>query len=173
MKKLLIISLIFFALTSVFAQNQKTGYVDSEVILAQYPAAVKAQGDLDAMMKEWRSTLEGMRAEVQKLYADYQKQAESMTPDAQQKAQQNILQREREVQSYYQQKFGQPGGEVVTKQEELMAPVKDKIMTAIKAVAQDEGMTFVFDKSGDILLLYADDAFDITYKVLDKLKRNK
>jgi len=32
-------------------------------------------------------------------------------------------------------------------------------------------MKFVFDKSGDILLLYADAAFDVTFKVLDHLKR--
>jgi hypothetical protein len=32
-------------------------------------------------------------------------------------------------------------------------------------------MQFVFDKSGDIILLYADSAFDITFQVLDKLKR--
>jgi len=34
-------------------------------------------------------------------------------------------------------------------------------------------MQFIFDKSGDIVLLYADAAFDITFKVLDNLKRGK
>jgi len=29
------------------------------------------------------------------------------------------------------------------------------------------------NKSGDIILLYADSAFDITFKVLDKLKRGQ
>ncbi|NNG26892.1 MAG: OmpH family outer membrane protein, partial [Ignavibacteriaceae bacterium] len=42
---------------------------------------------------------------------------------------------------------------------------------AIEQVAKDEAMQFVLDKSGDIILLYADAAFDITFKVLDKLKR--
>ncbi|MBI9073134.1 MAG: OmpH family outer membrane protein [Melioribacteraceae bacterium] len=165
--------MILLTTISVFGQTQKTGYVDSQVILAQYPAAIKAQGDLDALIKEWQTTLETMRGEVQKLYADYQKQAESMTPEAQQTAQQTVVAKEREVQTYYQQKFAQPGGEVVSKQEELLAPVKAKIMEAIEAVAKEEKMTFMFDKSGDILLLYADSAFDMTYKVLDKLKRGK
>jgi outer membrane protein len=49
--------------------------------------------------------------------------------------------------------------------------IKRKIYTAIEQVAKTESMQFVFDKSGDILLLYADASFDITFQVLDKLKR--
>lgn len=173
MKKAFLLVIILLTTITAYGQAQKTGYVDSQVILAQYPAAIKAQGDLDALIKEWQTTLESMRGEVQKLYADYQKQAETMSPEAQQTAQQNIVAKEREVQGYYQQKFAQPGGEVVSKQEELLAPVKTKIMETIEKVAQEEKMTFVFDKSGDIILLYADSAFDITYKVLDKLKTVK
>ena len=46
-------------------------------------------------------------------------------------------------------------------------------MKGIQEVAKEEGMNFVFDKAGDVLLLYADAQYDITYKVLDKLKRGK
>ncbi|HQJ45692.1 MAG TPA: OmpH family outer membrane protein, partial [Ignavibacteriaceae bacterium] len=56
-------------------------------------------------------------------------------------------------------------------QEELFAPIKVKIYAAIEKVAKEENMQFVFDKSGDIILLYADSAFDITFKVLDRLRR--
>jgi outer membrane protein len=31
-------------------------------------------------------------------------------------------------------------------------------------------MKFVFDKAGDVVLLYADPQYDLTYKVLDRLK---
>ena len=44
-------------------------------------------------------------------------------------------------------------------------------MLQLKKLLKEENMQFVFDKSGDILLLYADSAFDITFKVLDSLKR--
>jgi outer membrane protein len=46
-------------------------------------------------------------------------------------------------------------------------------MSAISEVSKTEGMHFVFDKTGDVILLYADDQFDITFKVLDKLKTGK
>lgn len=62
-------------------------------------------------------------------------------------------------------------GEIYKKQEELFSPIKAKIYAAIEKVAKEESMQFVFDKSGDIILLYADSAFDITFKVLDRLRR--
>ena len=45
-----------------------------------------------------------------------------------------------------------------------------KIFTAIKTVAEEEDLDFVFDRSGDILFLYAKDEYDITNKVFEKLK---
>jgi outer membrane protein len=40
----------------------------------------------------------------------------------------------------------------------------------IKEVAEDEEFDFVFDRSGDILFLYAKEEYDITNIVLEKLK---
>ena len=55
MKKnlLIIASILFINSISMFAQGEKIGYVDSQVILTQYPAAIKAQGDLDALTNLW------------------------------------------------------------------------------------------------------------------------
>ncbi|HET9131185.1 MAG TPA: OmpH family outer membrane protein, partial [Terriglobia bacterium] len=67
------------------------------------------------------------------------------------------------------QKFGQ-NGELFAKQNELMKPVQDRVFKAIQDVAQEEGYDYVFDKSGEILLMYANPKYDITDKVLEKLK---
>jgi Skp family chaperone for outer membrane proteins len=55
-----------------------------------------------------------------------------------------------------------------------MSPVKDKIIKAIQSVAKEEGMSFVFDKGAEVpVLLFGDAKFDVTFKVLDRLKRGK
>ena len=87
--------------------------------------------------------------------------------------QQELIAMEQNILGFRNQKFGQPNGEIYSKQEEIFAPVKKKIYAGIEQVAKGEGMQFIFDKSGDIILLYADAAFDITFKVLDNLKRGK
>ena len=86
-------------------------------------------------------------------------------------AQQDVVNMEQKIMDFRRQKFSQPDGEIYAKQDEIFAPVKAKIYAAIEKVAVEEGMKFIFDKSGDILLLYADSAFDVTFKVLDQLKR--
>lgn len=172
-----ILLLILFLTASVFAQTNpapfKIGYVDSEVILAQYPEAIKAKSDLDGLVSKWRKEADSLTADLQKLYADYQKQSSTMKPEEQQKSQKIIVEKEQKLQQYREQKFGQPNGEYFARNEQLMAPVKQKIFKAIDDVAKEEGMQFVLDKAGEVVVLYADAQFDITFKVLDRLKRGK
>ncbi len=76
---------------------------------------------------------------------------------------------EKAISDFRQKKFG-VSGELYASQEEVMKPVQNKIFTAIQEVADDEELDFVFDRSGDILFLYAKDEYDITHLVLEKLK---
>lgn len=170
-KYFLIISFILLAVNVLFAQSQKFGYVDSQVILTQFPAAIKAQGDLDALTNLWLAQVDSMSLAYQQALADYQKQVGTMNETQKQAKQQELINMEQTILDFRNKKFNQQGGEIFTKQEEIFAPVKKKIYEAIEQVAKDEGMQFVLDKSGDIIVLYADEAFDVTFKVLDKLKR--
>lgn len=173
MKKI-IVSLFIICTSVLFAQTQqKIGYVDSQIILTQFPEAIKAQGDLDAITNQWSNQLDSMTLAYQQLLADYQKQAATMTEEQKTAKQQELVGMEQNILNFRNKKFSQPNGEIYAKQEEIFSPVKTKIYTAIEKVAKEESMQFVFDKSGDILLLYADSAFDVTFKVLDELKRGK
>ena len=176
MKKFLfIVTIIFLSVSAFKAQTQpvqKIGYVDSQVMLSTLPEAIKAQGELDKIAKGWYAKADSMTTALQSEYATYQKQQGTMTPEKLKEAQQNIVGKEQELSQFKQVKFAQ-GGDLYKKQEELFAPVKEKIMKGIQEVAKEENMNFVFDKAGDVLLLYADTQYDITYKVLDKLKRGK
>lgn len=172
MKKYALILLIILFSISAFAQSSlKIGYVDSETILTQYPESIKAQGDLDALTSKWSAQVDSMTLAYQQAIADYQKQQETMPENKKLEAQQRIVGMEQQILDFRRQKFQQGTGEIFREQERIFAPVKAKIYDAIEKVAKEESMQFVFDKSGDILLLYADAAFDITFKVLDKLKR--
>lgn len=180
MKKLIAISFVLFA-ANIFAQqaNQpvsiKIGYVDSEVILAQFPEAIKAKSDLEGMVAKWRKDLDSMQTELQKDYANYQKvsQDSKAKQDDIQKLQKNIVEKEQRAQQFQQSKFSQPNGEYFIKQDQLMKPIKEKIFKAIDEISKEENMQFVFDKAGDVVLLKADPQYDITFKVLDLLKRGK
>lgn len=172
-KYLLIFTALLLGGNLMFAQTSalKIGYVDSQVILAQYPAAIKAQGDLDALTNKWGAHIDTLTTDLQRAYQDYQKKAKTMPEDKQLAAQQQLLQQQQAIDNYKKEKFGQPNGEIYKKNEEIFGPVKAQVYKAIETVAKEEGMKFVLDKSGDAVVLYADAAYDITYKVLDNLKR--
>lgn len=171
-KRYILVFALFLAGISTLTNAQvKLGYVDSEVILTQFSESIKAQGDLDAFTNKLTTQLDSMTMVYQQSIADYQKQAETMNDAKKNEAQQKIVKMEQDIMEFRRAKFTQGTGEVYKKQEELFSPVKAKIYAAIEKVAKEESMQFVFDKSGDILLLYADSAFDITFKVLDRLKR--
>jgi outer membrane protein len=175
-KKVFLFSIVLLFMTvALTAQTTglKVGFVDSQVILNQYPPAIKAQSDLDAMIQNWNKKIDSMTVALQQAYQTYQQQIESMTPEARATREQEIVGQQQKLDQFRQSKYNQQNGELYIKQEEMLGPIKQNVFDAIDKVAKEEGMNFVFDKAGDVVLLYADQEFDITFKVLDKLKRGK
>jgi len=170
-KKYLFLFVVVLFTGLVPAQTQKIGYVDSQVILTQLPEAIKAQGDLDALYSKWKGQLDSLTQVVQQDYADYQKQMNTMPEDKKKTREAEILKKQQAAQEFNVQKFQQPNGEFFKKQEEIFNPIKEKIYKAIAEVAKAEGYQYIFDKSTDAIILFADPAFDMTYRVMDKLKR--
>lgn len=173
MKKavILLYVILFSAVLAAQGMSIKIGYVDSQVILNQYPPAVKAQSDLDALVQQWNQTIDSMNTDLQQAYQQFQQQVETMTEEARTTAEQEIIRKQQEMEQFRNSKYNQQNGELYRKQEEFLGPIKERIFDAIDKVAQEEGMKFVFDKAGDVVLLYASEEYDITFKVLDKLKR--
>jgi len=176
----LLIFVLFAMSSSVSAQQSsreslglKIGYVSSDVILQQYPDAVEAQKKLESLAKGWQDELEKMTKELQEKYAAYQKKEGMMTEQAKLQEQQKLLAKEQEINDFRMKKFGQ-NGELAQQQDKIMRPIRDKIFKAIAAVAKEEGVSFVFDKSEQLLvLLYAESRYDLTFKVLDRLRRGE
>jgi outer membrane protein len=80
-----------------------------------------------------------------------------------------LVKLEEKMNDYRQKKFG-TNGELFQKQDEFMKPIQNRVFDAIKKVAEEQDFDFVFDRSGDVLFLYAKEKYDITNLVLDKLK---
>ncbi len=159
--------------TTAAAVPQKIGYVESEVIFQRYAEAVKAQGEYDAFEKDLYAQLDSLQQDAQQDYADLMKKAEMMK-DAQKKEAQGKLQQKLQViDEFKKTKFDRQSGELVRKQMEVMKPINEKILQAISAVAVEEGLSFVLNKAGDVLVPFADPACDVTNKVLSKLTRGK
>jgi Skp family chaperone for outer membrane proteins len=54
--------------------------------------------------------------------------------------------------------------------EKYLDPIRSKVRAAIQKVSKEEKISLVLDKTSTAIL-YFDDKFDLTYKVLDTIKR--
>ncbi len=166
-----IISLSFFlmAFSSMAFSQLKIGYVDSKTIMEKLPEAQDAKQKLNQFIEDWKSELNKMKAERNTKQEDYDRRKLIMTEQTRTKLEAEIKKLDKDIDNYREKKFG-TNGELFQKQEELMKPVQNKIFNAIQDIAKDQDLDFVFDRSGDIMLLYAKDKYDITQDVLDRLK---
>jgi outer membrane protein len=170
MKRILFPSVIILLMLSGMSYGQlKIGYVDSDAIMDKLPDAQDARQKLDVLVQEWQGELNKIENTWKTKYDDYQKRKLIMTDQTRAETEAELVKLEKQVSDYREKKFG-TNGEMFQKQDELMKPVQNKVFSAIKEVAQEEDYDYVFDRSGDILLLYAKDKYDITVKVLNKLK---
>lgn len=150
----------------------KIGWINSQVIMDKLPEAQEAQRQLDNLVTEWQNELAKMQNEWQKKFEEYDKRKLILTEQGRADAERQLQELDKKIVEYRNRKFGQ-NGELFQKQNELMKPVQDKIFKAIQDVAKEEGYDYVFDKSGDILLMYTNEKYDLTNVVLEKVKTFK
>ena len=155
---------------SMQAQAQKLGFVDTEVILKQLPEAQDADKKLKDIANKYQDTLVSMQKDFQEKIEQYKKQESMMTADAKKQEEDMLKGIQQSMLQYQEEKFGN-NGEIRRLQESYLTPIRDRILMTIKEVAKDEKFNFVLDKVNPALL-FADDKFDLTFKVLDKIKRN-
>ena len=169
MKKLSLLFLFIFSLTGLTNGQLKIGYVDSDSIMDKFPDAQDARQKLDAFIQEWQTELTKLENNWKTKYDDYEKRKLIMTDQMRAETESELLKLEQQIADYREKKFG-TNGELFQKQDEIMKPVQNKVFTAIKDVAKDEDFDFIFDRSGDVMLLFAKDEYDVTALVLNKLK---
>ena len=112
-------------------------------------------------------------AEVGKDYlnkvADFENRKLIMSRQKQRETEKELEELEKGVDDFRQKKFGL-NGELFKNQEDLMKPIQNLVFNAIEEVAEENELDFVFDRSGDIMFLYAKEEYDITNLVLEKFK---
>ena len=168
LRNYLFLLIILFSASNIFAQL-KIGYVDSDAVIKQLPDAQDAQKKIDAQIEVWQKELDAIKKEWKDKYDDYERRKLIKKKKKKAETEKELVALEDKVEQYRQAKFG-VNGELFKKQEELMKPIQNQVFTAIEDVAVEKELDFVFDRSGDLIFLYAKEEYDITPAVLSKLQ---
>lgn len=164
MKKIWFAALLLLGATAV-AFGQKYAYVDTRYILSNVPEFEAAQQQIDELAIEWQKEIEEKFAEIDALYKRYQNEAPLLTQDMKNRRENEIVQKEKEAKELQKKRFGNDG-DLFKRREELIRPIQDKIYNAIEKKAKQRSYVFVFDRSDNANLLYADPKNDISNDVL-------
>lgn len=170
MKKLIKISFLFVAFIAMTTniQAQKFGYVFSMGIVAEFPETKQADANLETLQKQLQKQYENKLAAAQKKAAQFQADFEAgkLSPVQQEDAQKTMAAEEKKILEFQQE----IQSKILEKRQDLYQPILDKVDTAIKAVAKEEGLAMVFNADGGgQILLYADESTNMTNKVRAKL----
>lgn len=147
----------------VSAQTLKVGLVDTQEIIGKMPETTEVQNKLNESQKKYQAELELISKEFQKLYEEIQNMKEDELPAIKERKLTQLQETQRKGEAFEQQVMQ----DLQKQQQELMAPVIQKVRGAIESVAKEGGYTYVQEK--DMLLYFAAPVEDITDAVKRKL----
>ena len=144
-----ILLLAFVALLGMTdAVAQKFGHLDAQDILLTLPERAEAQTSIEAAAAEYETEVSRMQSELETKFADYQAKAATW-PDAIRQ------QKERELQQLDAglQEFGMTiQNDLAQMEQQLLAPMIERVRDAIEAVGKEQGFTYIFDTSTGVTL---------------------
>ena len=164
MKKLIIFLLMILPL-GVFAQEAKVAFVNSQEIMMAMPEIAAMQETMKQMNDKYAGEMKTMEDEFQKKYTDYIAQQDSMTENIKLRRTQELEDIRQRVENFTQ--VAQQ--DMNKKQQELLAPIQDKLRNAIKAVGDEKGYAYIIDNNPGIVLYTGNAAIDATPLVKAKL----
>jgi len=164
-----VLVVIALPVAGLASAQSKIGHINSEAIMQALPEAIDAQRSLDGMVAQWESELQKMQSDWKKKFDEYDKKKLILTDQARADAEKELRELDQSIADFRNKKFGQ-NGELFQKQNEVMKPIQNKIFKVLEDIAKEDGYDYVFDRSGEILLLYANDKNDLTQKVLARMQ---
>jgi outer membrane protein len=163
------LALLVLAAAGTGWAQQKIGYVNSESIMQTLPEAIDAQKSVDNLVQQWEAELQKMQAEWKRKFDDFDKRKLILTDQVRADQEKELRDLDQAITDYRNKKFGQ-NGELFLKQAEVMKPLQNKLFKILEEMAREDGYDYIFDRSGQILLLYANDKLDLTAKVLQRMQ---
>jgi len=155
MKKILLAILVALPMLAV-AQSPKFGVVNTQTVMEAMPDVKTVNEQIEAASKKYEDEFQKLNEQMNKEYADFQA-LDATTPES-------IKQRrQQEIQDLYQkmeQFRATASQDLQRQQQQLMAPIIDKITTAINAVGKENGLTFIFEYGQPIYT--GDEVIDVT-----------
>ena len=143
LKSLLLATLmIALPMTATFAQS-KIAHIDTQKLISEMPEVIAAQKQIQALEKTYANDIENSIKEYTAKAQAYEAEARNQTDIVNQARQNEMQSMQQNIQTYRETATQ----DLQKKQTEMMRPLYDKALAAIKKVAAAQGFEYVLDAS--------------------------
>jgi outer membrane protein len=150
---------------TLFAQEVKIGHINSQEIISLMPDIANVEKAVDEEGKKFEGEVMKMQEEYNAKVKEFQEKQDSM-PDGIKKVRISEIQEiETRVNTFRQTAYQ----EIQKKQQELFAPIRDKVTKAINDVAAEGKYTYIIDLGSQAIIYKSPTSLDITAAVKKKL----
>ena len=151
-------------------RGARMGYIDMEYILENVPEYQEAKNQLSSKVDRWKRELEKMLQEIEQLKLNLSNERILLTKELNEEQEEEIKILEDEMIAYQQNRFG-PGGDLDVQRRQLVQPIQDQVFNLVQELAEAKKYDFIFDKSADVVMLFAAKRNDVSDQVLRSINR--
>ena len=165
----LFLLLISFTLVVKAQRNVRIGFLNIDNVLEAHKGYTTSSQELEEKITTWRNEIETKQKELDQQRESLELERPLLTEEIYEERAEDIRFEQDKLDQYIEKRFGTEGDWI--KQKVLLAqPAQDEILTAIKEVADDRNLDYVFDSTAEILVLHSEKKYDISELVIRYLE---
>ncbi|MFV0392599.1 MAG: OmpH family outer membrane protein [Paludibacteraceae bacterium] len=149
----------------VSAQTLKIGHVNSQEIIALMPEVETMEKEMKDASDQWEKELLKMREEYYAKIKQFQETQATLSESIKQARQAELADMEQRISTLNQT----AQNDLAKKNQDLAAPILEKVRKAINEVAAENSYTYIFDMASQSIIYTSPQANDITMLVKKKL----
>lgn len=164
--KLFVLVAFTIAAMGVSAQTAvKLGHIESQRLIQAMPEWAEAQKKFQAQQDEVEKELTNLQEQFQTKMQDYATNAKTYSDVVRTSKEQELQELRTRIQRFQETAMN----ELDKTQQDLMQPITEKAMNAIREVAKENGFTYIFDLNAGPILYTSETSLDILPLVKKKL----
>ena len=164
------LALFCFTFMAEAQRGVRIGYIDMEYILESVPEYKEASTQLEGKVQRWKKDIEKKQKDIDQMKLNLANERVLLTKELIDEREEEIKIKEDEMLQYQQDRFG-PNGDLMIQRRQLVQPIQDQVFNIVQEVAENKKYDFIFDKSADVVMLFAAKRNDISDLVLRSIER--
>jgi outer membrane protein len=146
------------------AEIVKLGFFDKQAIVDRSAMGQEGEQKFKSEMEKIREKLEAERQEIKNLQEEFDKKKLIWSDEVKKTKLQELLTRRQELERL----IIQSNRELERLEQELLRPLKEKLLDIVIRIGKEEGYTLIFER-GDAGIFYAPNSLNITERIIQEL----